>query len=267
MIFVFCVFFQNRDFSSRKEFSPLRAVHRVLKSFIFQLGDSIECVYFQYAHVYLRNGCYTNGRIFTRYGYKKCKDLFLLSYLFVSDAVWGNVTEAALKDSVDALKSYTIDMGIKRFLDDLMKLLNQTQAISQQGYEYSMKCAYRVTFLVQKIITQHDFSMIHKYIDELQNRQPKVVRFELEGLPLEKFDTIVAPGNTILKDFGLKHSCLVSLKKIGKPDGEWVVKAMIKKVVEDVSSLEDVKAKLIQQLVVKEETKVNHNPGSAVAQW
>ena len=222
---------------------------------------------FQYAHVYLRNGCYTNGRIFTRYGYKKCKDLFLLSYLFVSDAVWGNVTEAALKDSVDALKSYTIDMGIKRFLDDLMKLLNQTQAISQQGYEYSMKCAYRVTFLVQKIITQHDFSMIHKYIDELQNRQPKVVRFELEGLPLEKFDTIVAPGNTILKDFGLKHSCLVSLKKIGKPDGEWVVKAMIKKVVEDVSSLEDVKAKLIQQLVVKEETKVNHNPGSAVAQW
>ena len=172
------------------------------------------------------------------------------------------MSEDDLRNSVEAVKSYAQDMEMKRIIDNLMKLLYGTHAISEQGSEQDVKCAYRVTYIMQKLIW-NDFSLIKKYVEELEKRRPKLLEFELEEISVENFDNFIGPESDVLERFSQEHSCKVTLKKIQRYDDSTVIKVLIKKVVDDVAALNEIKSQLVQQLLnqMTPERETEVNPG------
>ena len=121
---------------------------------------------------------------------------------------------------------------MKRVVENLLKILYGQRALNENSYEYGWKGAYRITYLVSKII-MNDFALQRKYLEELARRTPKVRTYDLGDFPVVHFDAL---SNQIQR-FDTENNCTVKLEKVTKAAGTVVISATIKKLADAMNDL------------------------------
>ena len=145
---------------------------------------------------------------------------------------------------------------MKTLVQNLLKLLYGQRALIEGNFELGIKGAYRLTYLISKIIW-NDFALQHKYFEEIVRRQPKVNSYHLVEFPVVHMNALLDQGPTgsLIQRFDTENNCETKLEKVTKPDGTMVVQATIKKLVDRQVDLNET-FRLLKKLATETAEKV-----------